>query len=112
MDFLGCGQSERLEKWPADLWYEWGEQAAALLRHLGLCAVNVIGCSGGALAAINLSLEHPDLVNAVAADSFEGIAADASLTDRIRRGRSLAKQMSGFRSMLKAAHGDDWEKRC
>ena len=110
MDFLGCGQSDRLEKWPTDLWYSWGEQAAALLRYLGLREVNVIGCSGGALAALNLSLEHPDLVNTVAADSFEGVEADASITEQISMGRSYAKQMEGFRSMLKEMHGDDWEQ--
>lgn len=109
MDFLGCGRSERLAEWPADLWYGWGEQAAALLKALGLCGVNVIGCSGGALAALNLALEHPELVNAVAADSFEGTRADASLTAQIRNGRGCAKQMEGFRRMQKEMHGEDWE---
>ena len=110
MDFLGCGQSERLAKWPSDLWYSWGEQAAALLKDLGLCQVNVIGCSGGALAALNLALEYPELVNAVAADSFEGIQADASVTEQIRIGRGYAKQIEEFRLMQKMMHGDDWEK--
>ena len=110
MDFLGCGQSERLAKWPADLWYSWGEQAAALLKHLGLRKVNVIGCSGGALAALNLALDYPELVNAVAADSFEGIRADASITEQIRTGRSYAKQIEGFRLMQKEMHGEDWEQ--
>ena len=110
MDFLGCGQSERLAKWPTDLWYSWSEQAAALLKHLGLRKVNVIGCSGGALAALNLALDYPALVNAVAADSFEGIRADASITEQIRAGRSYAKQMEGFRLMLKEMHGEDWEQ--
>lgn len=53
MDFLGCGQSDRLDKWPMDLWYYWSEQAAALLTKLDLAKVDVIGCSGGALAALN-----------------------------------------------------------
>lgn len=110
MDFLGCGQSERLAKWPTDLWYSWSEQAEALLRHLGLRGVNVIGCSGGALAALNLALDYPDLVNAVAADSFEGIRADASITEQIRNGRSYAKQIDGFCLMQKEMHGVDWEK--
>ena len=110
MDFLGCGQSERLAKWPTDLWYSWSEQAEALLRHLGLRGVNVIGCSGGALAALNLALDYPDLVNAVAADSFEGIRADASITEQIRNGRSYAKQIDGFCLMQKEMHGEDWEK--
>ncbi len=110
MDFSGCGQSERLETWPEDLWYSWGEQAAALLKHLGLCGVNVIGCSGGALVALNLAFEHPALIHAVVADSFEGIRADASITEQIRSGRSYAKQLEGFRLMLKEMHGEDWER--
>lgn len=110
MDFLGCGQSDRLDKWPTDLWYAWGEQAAALLTALGLTQVDVIGCSGGALAALNLSLEHPQLVNTVAADSFEGLEANASLTEQIMMGRNYAKQQKDFRSLLKAMHGDDWEQ--
>ncbi len=110
MDFLGCGQSERLAKWPTDLWYHWGQQAAALLRYLGLRGVNVIGSSGGALAALNLALEYPALINAVAADSFEGVRADASLTEQIRSGRSYAKQMERFRLMQREMHGDDWER--
>ncbi len=109
MDFLGCGQSERSAKWPTDLWYSWSEQAAALLRVLGLRGVNVIGCSGGALAALNLALEHPKLVNAVAADSFEGMRADASITEQIRNGRSYAKQIEDFRRMQKEMHGEGWE---
>lgn len=108
-DFLGCGRSERIDVWPADLWYEWSCQAAALCNELGLSRVKLIGCSGGALAAINMALEHPELVSCVAADSFEGLEADSSITEQIRLGRELAKQSAGFCSMLSAMHGADWE---
>ena len=81
MDFLGCGQSEHMEKWPEDLWYQWSEQAAALCNHLKLKDINVIGSSGGALAAINMVLSHDDLVHAVVADSFEGLEADNGVTE-------------------------------
>lgn len=110
MDFLGCGKSDRLVDWPADLWYEWGLQVAALCHHLNLSRTNVIGCSGGALAAINFALEYPDLTNAVIADSFLGIRADADLTQQIITGRSYAKQTDEFCVMLKDMHGDDWEE--
>ena len=109
MDFLGCGRSERIEKWPEDLWYQWSEQAAALCGHLGWKDIHVIGSSGGALAAINMALSHGDLVRDVVADSFEGVEADRSLTESIRIGRSYAKQDAGFRSVLRMMHGDDWE---
>lgn len=109
LDFLGCGQSERIEKWPEDLWYQWSEEAVALCDYLKVKDINIIGCSGGALAAINMVLSHDDMVHAVVADSFEGIKADKSLTEQIRIGRSYAKQNKGFCYMLQTMHGADWE---
>ena len=109
LDFLGCGQSDRMEKWPADLWYEWSRQVAALCAELGLAKIKLIGCSGGALAAINVALENPELVEAVVADSFEGLEANPDITEQIRMGRDFAKQNAAFCAMLSAMHGDDWE---
>ena len=109
LDFLGCGQSDRMNKWPADLWYEWSGQVVALCSELGLSKVNLIGCSGGALAAINVALEKPELVKCVVADSFEGLEANSEITEQIRMGRNFAKQNAEFCSMLTAIHGEDWE---
>lgn len=109
-DFLGCGRSDRLEQWPADLWYEWSCQAVALCREKGLEQVGIIGSSGGALVALNMALEAPELVRAVIADSFEGLCADGSLTEQIRLGRTAAKQMPGFRTFMQSIHGEDWEQ--
>ena len=109
LDFLGCGQSDRINEWPADLWYEWSGQVVALCDELRLSKVKLIGCSGGALVAINVALEKPELVECVVADSFEGLKADSKITEQIRIGRSYAKQNEGFRSMLTAMHGEDWE---
>ncbi len=109
LDFLGNGRSERVEKWPSDLWFDWAQQVKALCDYLGINKVNLIGSSGGALAAINVALEYPELVNAVIADSFEGLEADPCITDQIRTGRAQAKQFEGFVNYLKSLHGDDWE---
>lgn len=109
LDFLGCGQSERMGKWSPDLWYEWSCQVAALCAELGLAKIKLIGCSGGALAAINVALENPELVEAVVADSFEGLEAKSDITEQIRMGREFAKQNANFCAMLSAMHGDDWE---
>ena len=109
LDFLGCGQSDRIDEWPADLWYEWCWQVVALCDELELSKVKLIGCSGGALVAINVALEKPELAECVVADSFEGIKADPEITEQIRMGRSFAKQNESFRSMLTAMHGEDWE---
>ncbi len=109
LDFLGCGQSDRIDEWPADLWYEWSGQVVALCDELRLSKVKLIGCSGGALAAINVALERPELVECVVADSFEGLKADSEITEQIRMGRNFAKQNEEFCSMLKIMHGEDWE---
>lgn len=109
LDFLGCGQSDRMNGWPADLWYEWAMQVVALCDELNLSKVKLIGCSGGALAAINAALEKPELVEYVVADSFEGLNADPKITEQIRVGRGFVKQNAEFRSMLKNMHGDDWK---
>lgn len=75
-DFLGCGQSDRIEAGPDYLWYERSGQVAALCDGLGLSRVKLIGCSGGALAANNAAMERPELVECVVADNFEGLEDD------------------------------------
>ena len=110
MDFLGCGRSDHLASWPSDLWYEWARQVRALCEHLSLSKVHLVGTSGGALAAINAALEHPQLVRAAAADSFAGISADPAITNDIQAGRAQAKRIEGFCSYLRSIHGDDWEQ--
>ena len=109
-DFLGNGRSDRIEKWPSDLWFDWAKQVTALCDHLGLKKVKLIGSSGGALAAINVALEYPELVESFIADSFEGFKADPGITEQIRNGRAQAKTFGGFVEYLKTLHGDDWEQ--
>ena len=109
-DFLGNGQSDRIPTWPEDLWFAWGKQVEALCNHLNLEEVYVIGTSGGALAALNLALEHPQRVAALICDSFEGLKANAEATESITTGREYAQQMEGFCAMLQAMHGNDWKQ--
>ena len=110
MDFLGCGQSDHLPSWPSDLWYDWANQVRALCEYLGLCEIYLVGTSGGALAAINAALEFPQLVRAVAADSFAGTSADPAVTKDIQAGRAQAKHIEGFCAYLRSIHGQDWEQ--
>jgi len=110
IDFLGGGRSDRIEKWPADLWFDWGCQVKALCDHLELKKVKIIGSSGGALAANNVALEYPELVESFVADSFEGLKADPGITEQISNGRAQAKTFDGFVGYLKSLHGDDWEQ--
>ena len=70
LDFLGSGRSQRMPELPPQLWIDQGRQAAALIRHLGLGPVFLVGTSGGAWAALNAGLEHPDLVRGIVAAPF------------------------------------------
>lgn len=110
LDFLGCGRSERVPVWAEDLWYDEAMQAACLLDELGLRKVDVIGTSGGALAAINLALERPDLVAKLIADSFEGEHALPMVTENLRAGREASKHDPGARAFYEMMNGEDWEQ--
>ena len=72
IDFLGYGQSDRVENFSPDMWYDEALQTIALAEHLQCGKVSLIGTSGGAWAAVNAALERPDLFHAVVADSFDG----------------------------------------
>ena len=72
IDFLGNGKSDRVEKFPVDLWQEEARQTIALLEHLQYGKVDLVGTSGGAWVAVNVALERPDLVGRIVADSFDG----------------------------------------
>jgi len=109
MDFLGHGQSERLKEFPVDLWFSQAMQAAALLDALGLRRINVLGTSGGALAALNLALERPDLVGKVMADSFEGERALDAVAGLIEAERAQAKTDATMVRFWRECHGEDWE---
>src|ERR1051325_3367735 len=54
------------------------EDVAALLRHLGLGPVHVVGASFGALVGVELAAAHPDLVRSLVA-ATAAIRADAAM---------------------------------
>lgn len=62
MDFLGNGRSDRVEKFPKDLWIAQSRQVIALTEHLEIGKCSLLGTSGGAWTAINAILLRPDLV--------------------------------------------------
>lgn len=72
MDFLGNGRSDRVERFPENIWPCQGKQVVALAETLGHNKINLIGTSGGAYAAINAALLRPELFRCVIADSFDG----------------------------------------
>lgn len=109
LDFLGHGRSDRLERFPADLWFDEAMQVITLLRERQYQSVDVIGCSGGALVAINAALEAPELIGRIVADSFEGERALAAFTKNLVQDRAHSKLDSGAVMFYKAMQGEDWE---
>ncbi len=69
LDYLGTGESGRLEPWPPDWWEGGAAQADALAAHLGAERYALLGCSGGGTMALLAAADHPDRVTAVVADS-------------------------------------------
>lgn len=110
IDFLGHGKSERLDKFPADLWHWEAEQVITFLRESELEDANLIGSSGGALVAINVALEAPELVGKVIADSFEGEAPLKIVVESIREDREASKHDESSRMFYSHMHGSDWEQ--
>jgi pimeloyl-ACP methyl ester carboxylesterase len=107
LDFLGCGQSERLAVWPADWWAQGGRDAAALVRHLGEERALVMGTSGGGVAALWMAIQHPERVRAVIADSCAECKDAAVVEAQLReRHRFTAGQVDFWQR----GHGEDWEQ--
>lgn len=110
IDFLGHGKSDRLQKFPADLWFYEAQQVISFLRYKKYSKVNIIGSSGGALVAINVALEAPDFVNKVIADSFEGEKPLKLFTQNVRNDRDISKQDDNSKMFYYYMHGADWEQ--
>ncbi|MGL5437252.1 MAG: alpha/beta fold hydrolase [Lachnospiraceae bacterium] len=109
IDFLGHGQSERLTAFPADLWFYEAQQVIAFLEKQNYKNVRLIGSSGGALVALNVALEVPDLVNSIIADSFEGEVPLKEFTQNVVMDRASSKLDNQTRQFYRYMHGDDWE---
>ena len=109
IDFLGHGLSDRLEKFPSNLWFYEAQQVIAFLRFKQYTDVYIIGSSGGAIVALNVALEAPDLVKKVIADSFEGERADETFTKNLLKDRKNAKNDPNAQGFYAYMHGQDWE---
>lgn len=109
IDFLGNGKSDRIEKFPVDLWFTQAQQVIALLEHLNCGKANLIGTSGGAWAAVNTALERPDLVEKVIADSFDGRTLADDFSKNLLEERTFAKNDVHSREFYEWCQGEDWE---
>lgn len=109
IDFLGHGLSDRVERFATDLWYDEAKQVVAFLEQTKLSKVNIVGSSGGALVALNVALERPDLVYAIIADSFEGEEPLEAFVKNVVQEREFSKQDPATVVFYKANQGEDWE---
>jgi len=110
MDFPGHGKSERLDHFETDFWFYNAEVVFALIKHLQLNSVSVIGTSGGALVGINLALEHPGRIKFLVADSFEGAFPLASYINSLKTDREKDKKKLLAKLFWFYCHGFGWKK--
>ena len=110
MDFLGNGRSQRVDRFSPDLWQDEGLQAAALVRHLNLGKIHLIGTSGGAWAAVNAALACPELFASVIADSFDGRTLNGRFSGNLLAERAAAKENPQARAFYEWCQGPDWEQ--
>lgn len=110
VDFLGNGKSDRVEKFQEDLWQDEAKQTVALLEHLDLGKASIVGCSGGAWAAINAGLLRRDLVEKIVADSFDGRTLEDDFAANLLKERADAKKDEQAAGFYQWCQGDDWEQ--
>lgn len=110
IDFLGHGKSDRLDEFPTDLRFYEAQQVIAFLKEKQYTGVSIIGSSGGAIVAINVALEAPELVSKIIADSFEGEYSNNAFTVNLLKDRKQAKTDNNARAFYAYMHGSDWEK--
>ncbi len=105
LDFLGTGQSDRVDHWPLSWWEGGARDAVALIDHLGRERAIVVGTSGGGVAALMMGLLAPERVAAIVADScVASVSADALRAAVAGR----RPEMEAGGEFWRTAHGDDW----
>ena len=109
IDFLGNGKSDRVEKFPENLWITQAEQVIALTEHLKIEKVNLAGTSGGAWVAVNTALKRPDLIDKVIADSFDGRTLHENFAEHLFQEREFAKHDIYAKQFYEWCQGEDWE---
>jgi len=110
IDFPGHGRSERVNKFETDFWFYNSRVCFSLLEELQLDKVSLIGTSGGALVAINLCLEHPEKINYLVADSFEGEYPLNSYINSLKSEREKDKKNLLSKNFWLYNHGFDWKR--
>lgn len=111
LDFLGSGRSQRMPELPPQLWIDQGRAGRRSDQGTwGLGPVFLVGTSGGAWAALNAGLEHPDLVRGIVADSFDGRTLHRGFDRELLEERAAAKASHQARQFYQWCQGADWEE--
>src|SRR5699024_7453179 len=103
------GKSDRISRFPDELWIDQGHQIVRLCQTLDYGKVNLVGTSGGAYAAINAALEKPELFKNVVADSVDGNLLPKGFAESIIHERSFAKSDKQAREFYQWCQCEDWE---
>ncbi len=109
IDLPGYGRSERVENLPIDFWYENAFVVVELMRVLGLTQAYILGSGGGAIVALNIALEFPDMVLGLVADSFEGENSTEWSVRKLESDRKKMMKMLPGRVFWKMMNGRDWK---
>lgn len=115
IDFLGHGKSDMVDEFSPDLWFDEAMQVIAFLEQVDMgiehhMQVNIVGCSGGALVAINVALEKPERVGKVIADSFEGKTPLDTFVCNVIEEREASKRDESARAFYQLNHGENWQQ--
>src|SRR5699024_5331498 len=110
LDFLGNGQSDRVDRFPENLWTAEAEQVIALIEYLKIEKVNLLWTSGGAWVAVNTALKRRDIIDKVIADSFDGRTLNEDFKGNLLKERETAKQDIHARQFYEWCQGQDWER--
>lgn len=107
-DYIGCGKSERVDKFPKNFWHENALMLIKLMEELEIDRYKIIGSSGGGLIGLNMAILAQEKVQLVAADSLIGEYITKPISEKIIRGRAQIDE--NLRNFWRYAHGEDWEK--
>ena len=77
-DFLGHGKSSRRSSFDGNLYNKDAEDVVELIRKLGLESVNICGFSDGAIVAMIVAQEYPELLNSLTVIGGQAIFDDES----------------------------------
>lgn len=106
-DLYGYGRSRRRTRFDPDFYFEDAAHLAELLRVLGIERVQVGGFSDGAIVALCLAMDFPELVNSLALIGASTYIDESNLAEigKLAPPESLPAPLQ---AALARAHGEDY----